>query len=59
VWVKALRLACWNANGMRGGKVELKHFLNQRRVDFCLLSDTFLNPGQDLRLANYVCHRTD
>ena len=25
----------------------------------CLLSETFLNPGQAFRLANYVCHRTD
>ena len=54
---KALRLACWNGDGVRDRKLELEHFLNQHGVDICLLSDTFLNPGQASRLANYVCHR--
>jgi exonuclease III len=56
---KALRLACWNADGVRGRKLELEHFFSQEGVDICLLSETFLNPGQSLRLANYDCHRTD
>jgi len=56
---KALRFACWNANGVRGRKLELEHFLSQHGVDICLFSETFLNPGQAFRLANYVCHRTD
>ena len=50
---KALRLACWNADIVRGRKLELEHFLNQHGVDIYLLSETFL-PG-----ANYICHRTD
>jgi hypothetical protein len=25
---KPLRLACWNADGVRGRKLELEHFLN-------------------------------
>jgi hypothetical protein len=56
---KALRLACLNADGVRGRNLELKHFLRQHGVDICLLSETFFNPGQAFRLANYVCHRTD
>jgi exonuclease III len=56
---KALRLACWNANGVCSRKLELEHFLSQHGVDICLLSETFLNPCQAFRLANYVCHRTD
>ena len=56
---KALRLACSNVDGVRGRKLELEHFLNQHGVDICLLSETFLNPGQVFRLPNYVCHRTD
>jgi hypothetical protein len=58
-WGKALCLACWNADGVRGRKLELEHILNQHGVDICLLRNTFLNPVQALRLANYVCHRTD
>jgi hypothetical protein len=56
---KALRLACWNADGVRGRKLELEHFLSQYGVDICLLSETFLNAGHPFRLANNVCHRTD
>ena len=56
---KTLRIACWNADSVRGKKLELEHFLSQHGVDICLLSETFLNPGEAFRLANYVCHRTD
>jgi len=34
---KDLRLACWNADGVRGRKLELEHFLSQHGVDICLL----------------------
>ena len=56
---KALRLACWNADGVHGRKLELKHFLSQHCVDICLLSETFLKPHQAFRLAYYVCHHKD
>jgi len=53
---KALRLACWNTDGVRGKKLE--HFLSQHGIDICLLSETFLKSDQAFRLANYVSHRT-
>jgi hypothetical protein len=56
---KALRLACRNTEMLRGRKVELEHFLNQYCVYICFLSETFLNPGQAVQLAHYVCHHID
>ena len=53
---KALRLTCWNVDGVCRRKLELERFLNQHGVDICILRETFLNPGQAFRLAN-VCHR--
>jgi hypothetical protein len=44
---------------VHGKKLELEHFLNVRGVDSCLLSETFLNPDRAIRLASYVCHRTE
>ena len=44
---------------MRGRKLELERFLGQHGGDICLLSEAFLTPGEALRLANYVCRRTD
>ena len=31
--------------------------LSANTVSICLLSETFLNPGEAIRLANYICHR--
>jgi hypothetical protein len=57
--VKALRLACWNADGVRGRKLELEHILSQHGVDICLLTETHLRESDVFRLANFVCHGTD
>ena len=40
---KALRLACWYADVVRGRKLELEHFLSQHGVDICLLSENSLS----------------
>jgi hypothetical protein len=56
--VKALQLACWNADGVCGRKLELEHFLSQHGVDICLLTETHLRETDIFLLANYVCHRT-
>ena len=37
----------------------MEQFLGQHGVDICLLIETFLNPDEAFRLANYICHRTD
>jgi hypothetical protein len=58
IW-KALRLACWNADGLRGWRIELNHFHSQHGVDTCILNGTHLGPGQVFRFANYICHWTD
>jgi len=45
---KALHLACWNADGMCGRKLELEHFLSQHGVNICLLirhSLTWVKPS--------------
>jgi hypothetical protein len=54
-----LRLACRNEEMLRGRNVKLEHFLNQYGVYICFLSETFLDSGQEVQLANYVCHLTD
>jgi hypothetical protein len=54
-----LRLACWNANGVHGRKLELDHFLGQHGVDIHLLNKTHLRPGEVFHFVNCVCHPTD
>jgi exonuclease III len=45
-----LRLACWNANGIRGRKQELEHFLGQHGIDIYLLTETHLRPDIVFRM---------
>ena len=56
---KALRLACWNADGVHGRKQELDHFLGQYGIDIFLLTETHLRSGVIFRMANDVCHHND
>jgi hypothetical protein len=58
-WGKALRLACWNADGVRGRNVELEQIISEKDVDICLPDGTHLESGRALRFANYDCHRTE
>ena len=51
-----LRLSCWNADGVRGRKLELDHFIEQHGID--IVDETHLRSGESFRIANYVCHRT-
>jgi hypothetical protein len=55
---KAFPLACWNADGVCGRRLELEELLSERGVDICLLNETHFEPGRALSFANYFCHRT-
>jgi hypothetical protein len=39
---KASRLPYWNADGVRGRKLELDQFLSEHGIDICLLKETHL-----------------
>jgi exonuclease III len=54
-----LRLAYWNADGVRGRKLELEQFLSEHGFDIFLLNETNLELVRAIRFANCVCHRTD
>jgi hypothetical protein len=54
---KALVLAYWNFDDVRGRKLERDQFLNEHGVDICLLNETHLEYDRPFRLTNYVCHR--
>jgi hypothetical protein len=56
---KALRLACWNCDGVRDRKLELEQFLTEHSFDICLMNKTHLESYRAIRFANYVSHRTD
>jgi hypothetical protein len=50
-------LASWNADGVRGRKLALEHFLSEHRLDISLFTGTHLRQRDVFQLVN--CHRTD
>jgi hypothetical protein len=56
---QSLRLAYWNADGVRGGKLELDLFHSLLGVGVCLLNERHLESDRIIRVGNYFCHRTD
>jgi hypothetical protein len=47
---------CWNADGVRGRKLELEDFLSEHGVDIFVLNETYLESDRALSFTNYVCH---
>ncbi|GFW58600.1 hypothetical protein TNCV_1579321 [Trichonephila clavipes] len=54
-----LRIAAWNANGVRSRIVELRDFINKHSIDIILLQETLLKPGVSIRVPNYTLYRND
>jgi hypothetical protein len=50
---KTFRLTCWNADGVRGRKLQLEQLLSEHGVHICLLNETHIEPGRALRSANF------
>jgi exonuclease III len=49
----SLRIALWNANGLRNHKIELQNFLNIHKIDVALMSETHFTTRTVFKLPNY------
>ncbi|GFV93656.1 hypothetical protein TNCV_1717641 [Trichonephila clavipes] len=54
-----LRIAAWNANGVRSRIIELRDFINKHSLDIILIQETHLRPGVSIRVPNYTLYRND
>lgn len=54
-----IRLAFFNANGIKRQKLLFIQFLKDNRVDIALLSETFLKPNTAFKIPNYKILRND
>lgn len=52
-------VAFWNADGINNKKHELVDFICRLKVDIMLLGETHMNPGDKLRVPNFVTYRHD
>ena len=54
-----IRLAFFNANGIKRQKLLFIQFLKEHNIDIALLSETFLKPNVTFKIRNYTVIRTD
>ena len=54
-----LRLAYWNANGIRNKKLALTDFLHKHNIDAILVNETHLKQQIKFYIPNYRVYRTD
>ena len=53
-----LRIATWNANGVRARKEEVELFLNNHKIDICLISETHSTRQTALKFRGYRVYQT-
>ena len=54
-----LRLAHWNAEGVRQKKTELQNFLKQNGIDVCTIQETHLTQNHRFYVRGYETYRQD
>lgn len=54
-----IRIANWNANGLARHVSELEFFLNQEKIDICLVSETHFVRSSHIKINGYECYRSD
>lgn len=54
-----IRLAFWNADGLRTKKNELEEFSKRNEIDIITVNETHLVPGWTVKIPNYNQYRAD
>ncbi|GFU56752.1 hypothetical protein TNCV_2529001 [Trichonephila clavipes] len=54
-----LRIASWNANGVRSRTVEFRDFIDKHHPDIVLIQETHLGPGDTFQIPNFPTYRND
>lgn len=55
----SLRLASWNARGLRNKTGEVELLLDEFKIDILLVCETFLKPSNKIKIRGYNCYRED
>lgn len=56
---KTVKIAYWNASGIKNKKHELLFFLQENNIDVMLIGETWLKPKDHFQMVNYTIYRTD
>lgn len=55
---KTLRIATWNANGLFKHIPDLEIFLNDKKIDICLISETHFTRTSYVKIRGYCSYHT-
>jgi hypothetical protein len=56
---RSLVISLWNSNGLNFHLNELTHFLQDRRIDVALITETHFKETSFCRIPNYILYRCD
>lgn len=56
---KGIRVLQWNAQSAVAKKNSLEVFLYQNKIDIALISETWFQPGRNIKFPGYNIHRED
>ncbi|XP_014484751.1 PREDICTED: RNA-directed DNA polymerase from mobile element jockey-like [Dinoponera quadriceps] len=54
----SIRIVTWNANGLSKHKSELEIFLDDQKIDICLISETHFTKESNFRIIGYETYHT-
>lgn len=54
-----LKMTIWNSRGVRNKQHELFNFLALRKIQLCLLSETWLDSNVSISNSDFYCYRND
>lgn len=57
--VQCIRIGQWNSQSLAPKKLEFETLLDQEKISVCVLSETWLDYGTNLRINGYNIYRND
>jgi len=54
----SLRIATWNANGVKQHQSELEIFLEDQKIDICLISETHFTKESSFKVRGFRAYHT-
>lgn len=54
-----MKIAAWNANGLKNKLHETEHFIHTHKIDIFIITETKLQTTDKIKIQNYSSHRYD
>lgn len=55
---ESIRIVTWNANVLRQHETELEIFLEEQKIDICLISETYFTKESNFKIRCFITYHT-